>query len=80
MEFGFHSFGLFWAFVEPACGERDIVVTFSVRCMCVRCACVSSGFVRAETCTFMHEFYKRNWHSYCYQGVLVPFETFVKIG
>ena len=27
-------------FVEPACGERDIVVTTSVRCMCVVRSCV----------------------------------------
>ena len=46
------------SFVEPACGERDIVVTLSVRCMCVHCAvCVRpSGFVMAITSTFMHGF------------------------
>ena len=45
-------------FVETACGERNIV-TISVRCMCVCCACVHpSGFVRAITSTFMHGFQK----------------------
>ena len=29
-----------WIFVEPSCGEQDIVVTTSVRCMCVRALCV----------------------------------------
>ena len=37
-------------FVEPVCGERYIVVTTSVRCMCV-CA---SGFVRTITSTLMN--------------------------
>ena len=27
-------------FVEPACGEGDIVVTVSVRCICVHCGCM----------------------------------------
>ena len=27
-------------FVEPACGERDIVITTSVCCMCVLCVCM----------------------------------------
>ena len=27
-------------FVEPACGEGDIVVTFYVQCMCVVPACI----------------------------------------
>ena len=31
-------------FVKPTCGERDIVVTISVRCMCVHCACVRPSF------------------------------------
>ena len=39
-------------FVEPACGERDEIVTISVRYMCVR----PSGFVQAITCTFVHGF------------------------
>ena len=39
-------------FVEPACGERDKVVTILVRCMCV----CPSRFVPAITLTFMHEF------------------------
>ena len=50
-------------FVEPACSERDIVVTTLVLCMCVRCACHMctcvvrpSGIVWAITCTFMHGF------------------------
>lgn len=36
-------------FVEPACGEKDIVVITSVRCMCV-CACVLRGSVRIYAC------------------------------
>ena len=52
-------------FVEPACGERDIVVTFSVHCMCMPCVCVCvcvyagmflSRFVQAITSAFMHDF------------------------
>ena len=46
-------------FVQPACSERDIVVTISVWCMCVcvRCACMRpSGFVGTITYTFMHGF------------------------
>ena len=44
-------------FVAPSCGERDIVVTISVWCMCVRRACMHQyGLVRAITCTFMHGF------------------------
>ena len=31
---------LFLIFVEPACVDRDIIVTTSVRCMCVRFACL----------------------------------------
>ena len=50
-------------FVEPACGERDIVVTISVRCTCMFCSCLRPpGFVRAITSTFMHEF-QNIWHS-----------------
>ena len=45
-------------FVEPACGERDIVVLISFRCMCVHACCVMhlSGFVRAIPSIFMHGF------------------------
>ena len=35
-------------FVEPACGERDIVVTTSVWCMCVRCAVCVRACVRPD--------------------------------
>ena len=53
--------------VEPACGERDIVVTTSVLCMCVvrasvvrasvvRASVRPSEIVRAITRTFMHGF------------------------
>ena len=46
-------------FVEPACDERDVIVTISIRCICVRWACVRpSEFVRAITSTFMHGFQK----------------------
>ena len=47
-------------FVEPACGERDIVVKTSLRCICLcwaLCVCVHpSEFVSAITCTFVHGF------------------------
>ena len=44
-------------FVEPACSEQHLVVTISVRSLCVPCVCVyPSGFVRAITSTFMHGF------------------------
>ena len=47
--------GFVWIFVEPACDQRHIVVTTSVRCMFVRSACVRpSGFVRPVTSIFMH--------------------------
>ena len=48
----------FILFVEPACCERDIVVTISVRYMCIlQCACIRpSIFVWAITSTFMHGF------------------------
>ena len=39
-------------FVEPACGERDMVVTTSV--LRARCACVSPNL--SGHCTFMHKF------------------------
>ena len=42
--------------VKPAHGERDIVVTTLVRCTCVRASVRPSGFVRALTSTFVHEF------------------------
>ena len=29
-------------FIEPACGERDIIATTSVRCMCLQALCVRS--------------------------------------
>ena len=35
--------GIISFIVEPACGERDIVVTISVRSMCVR-ACMHASF------------------------------------
>ena len=35
-------------FVEPACNERDIVVTSSVLYLCVCCACVVRVCVRAS--------------------------------
>ena len=47
-------------FVEPACGERDIVVTTSIWCMCLVHAYIvyarvrPSGFVWAITFIFMH--------------------------
>ena len=50
---------LFFFFVEPACGEGDIVVTISlyVRALCTRALCVRpSKSVRAITYAFMHEF------------------------
>ena len=50
--------GIISFIVEPACGERDTVVTISVRCICVR-ACMhvlSSRIVRDITCTFVHGF------------------------
>ena len=40
-----------YLFVEPACGEQDIVVTTLVRCMCM-----GAGFVRAITSTFKDGF------------------------
>ena len=44
-------------FVEPACGEQDIVVKFCSVCACVMCACVHLfGFVWAITWTFMYGF------------------------
>ena len=43
--------------VEPAYGGRDIVDTSLVRCMCVHPSVRPSGFVRALTSTFMHEFH-----------------------
>ena len=44
-------------FFESAIDEPGIVVTTSVRCMCVRCSCVwPSGFFRTITCTFVHGF------------------------
>ena len=42
--------------VQPTCGVRDIAVTISVRCMCVHACLRPSGFVRAITSTFIHEF------------------------
>ena len=49
-------------FVEPACGEQDIVVAISVQCMCsVVHVCVHpSGFVQAISSTFMHGFKKNS--------------------
>ena len=46
------SFMMFLIFVEPSCGERDIVVIISVQCMCVHLF----EFVLAITYTFMHGF------------------------
>ena len=34
------NFFLFFFFVEHACGDRDIVFTTSVQCMCIVCASV----------------------------------------
>ena len=47
-------------FVEPVCGEQDIVVTPAVRCMCM-CLCVHlsvgpSKFVQTITSTIMDGF------------------------
>ena len=49
-------------FVEPACGERDTVVTVSFWCICmcyvyIAHACLHpSLFILAITSTFMHEY------------------------
>ena len=43
-------------FVKLACGERDIVVSISVRCMCMLCVCASVQICRTKPCTFVHEF------------------------
>ena len=66
-------------FVEPACGEREIVVTTSVRCTCVRRACVRlSGIIRTITFTFIYGF--RNYLAYLFfLRVEVPIETFIQI-
>ena len=47
-------------FVKPACSERDIVITTSVRCMCVVCVRICPGH--------------KSWHSCSPWGVEVPFE------
>ena len=55
MDFEFLIADMTQLFVEPACGERNICYNFSsvyVRALRVR----PSGFVRAITSTFMHEF------------------------
>ena len=54
-------------FVEPAGGERDIVVTTSVRCMCVRCplsmrACVRPDLSELSLVHLCMDF-KIIWHS-----------------
>ena len=47
----------FILFVQPACGELDIVVTTSVQCICVRAFCMHlSGFFQAITCAILHGF------------------------
>ena len=44
-------------FFKPAkCGEQDIVVTASFRCMCVHCECVPCASVCLLTCKFVHGF------------------------
>ena len=44
---------------------------------CVRACVRPSGFVRAITPTFMHEFQKIFWHSFCPRRGEMPFETFL---
>ena len=41
---------------NPLVGKRDIVITNSVRCMCVRQCVRPSVFVWTITCTIMHGF------------------------
>ena len=53
---------MFLIFVEPACGERDIVITTSVWCKCmlyVQELCASVQIWPAITCTFVHGFQKK---------------------
>ena len=51
-----------YTFVEPTCGEGDIIVTTSIHVLaCVACVRLSgcvllSGFVGVITCTFVHGF------------------------
>ena len=59
--------------VEPAYGERDIVVTISVR------ACVRpdlSGRSHLHLCMN----FTIIWHRYSPRAAEVPFETFVRVG
>ena len=67
--------------VEPACGERDIVVTISVRCMSMR-ACVGRACIRPNlpglSLLYLCINFKIIWHSRSPGGVKVPFRTFFR--
>ena len=68
-------------FVKLTCSERDIVVTASVWCTCVRACMHPSRFIRAITCTFLHGFQNNLAQLFSMRsGVEVPFETFVQVG
>ena len=63
-------------FVEPACGERDKVITTSARCMrvgeCVVCsACIRPDLFRPKLIHLYMDF-RIIWHSCCSREVLVP--------
>ena len=64
--------------VEPACIEGDIVVTISVRCMCI---VHPSGFVRAiPSALILCMDFKIFLHSCSPLVVAMPFGTFVQLG
>ena len=48
----YDQYFIFMIFIKPACGERDIVGTVSVQCLCL----LLIEFVQAITSTFMHAF------------------------
>ena len=61
-------------------GERCIVVTISVQCMCVHCVCMHpSAFVRVITCTFVHGF-QSNLAQMLSSRSRKAIKTFVQIG
>ena len=67
--------------VKPACGERDIVVTTSVWCVCRACigACIHQdlyGPLLEHLCMDFTVI----WHSCCPSGVERQCETFVHVG
>ena len=65
--------------MEPPCGERDIVVTTSVWCMCVVGVCFHPDYSE-PLLVYLFKYFKIIWHSCSSLGEEVPFETFVEVG